>query len=240
MDPGGQNVEILYSFLRHLTRMRDEEVKAEEEVISLVLERLVSIVHIEPVALSGRRSKRAEDILNPIYDNLVHIKRFFRSDQGKLIRAIRRENRDDPRMYILTLDIEGASITEAKFLRTLCCRQIALEKRASARRTSQYLTYAGLPQDDKSRNSLKHGDKCLRIEEGTGLPEITLVLAPAYSAIDYLFSHEEKRLIGLLNHGMYPEITRTARDLWGQLQDYQSIFDRQISTLYPIIQWQSI
>ncbi|KAL4866868.1 hypothetical protein BDV12DRAFT_172178 [Aspergillus spectabilis] len=74
-------------------------------------------------------------------------------------------------------------------------------------------------------NELKQGRKLFRIEKGVERPGISFVLSPAYSKLQHLPLHEERRLIELLNAGMFPELLILANDLSPKLHLYQSWYD---------------
>ena len=184
----------------------------------------------------------AESIIWITNENQEAIKGFFLEDQTCTILRFSYEAGQDPRTAALSLRSGDGNPLEVSFLRLLACRYMAMGRKQftadkgwmheGASRPRSKVTGTGrsfirekkLPFKNQTEDGLKRGDKFLDIEEGVGVPGISLYLLPALSRFDHVHSDEVRRLVGI--------ISNTPKDyatyLSSFLHNYQSLYDYHV------------
>lgn len=181
----------------------------------------------------------AESLIWITNENREAVKEFFLEDQTWTILRFSYEAGQDPRTAALSLRSGDGNPLEVLFLRLLACRYMAMGRRqftavkgwkregASRPRSKaagtgrSFIREKKLPFKNQTEDGLKRGDKFLDIEEGVGVPEISLFLLPALSRFDHVHSDEVQRLVGMISNTLEDYATY----LSGFLHEFQSLYN---------------
>ncbi|KAA8646733.1 uncharacterized protein ATNIH1004_005408 [Aspergillus tanneri] len=165
-------------------------------------------------AMAGRKPQRiiqAKDIFDCMLRQLNNVSKYFEKDHTQLV--LRIDPKPDQDIRLAALFMSGEDPRDRSFYRLLGSRSLALEReqwpsnRPSDRGmiipktygiVSKFLRSQGLEASTFVREALRSGQILLRIEEGVGVPGISLCLLPVFPKLQHLPRDEEAKAIQLL------------------------------------------
>ncbi|KAH3502529.1 hypothetical protein KXV55_005852 [Aspergillus fumigatus] len=233
MDSTLSHSDLICSALRVLSRLTDDEIRRDREVILPVVQRFGNVVSA-PLAPIKSRSETAVGILNLATSRLPVIAQFVSkySDLTSVILAADYSAVDDPRMVFLSWK-GGKSDTTKMFLRALSTRYLArcyYERygdevssipNAGSRRhgkIGKFMSDEKITPSKLATNAISDSQKPRLLEEKLGTPGIWLVLSTVLSRFPHVHFTEIASMGALLSHGIYPEIMEAAT-AWSRLID---------------------
>jgi hypothetical protein len=243
MDSTLSHSDPIYSALRVLSRLTNDEIQRHKEVIVPVVQRFRDVVSAPPGPIKAR-SETAVDVLNHATTGLPMIEQFVGqySDLTTVILAANYNAEDDPRIAFLAWK-GGKSDTATMFLRALGIRYLAgryYQKygnsmnsipNASSRRHGKignFMSDEKITPSKLATNTISDSQKPRLLEEMLGTAGIWLVLSTVLSRFPHVPFTEIISMGDLLSHGIYPEIMKAAT-AWSRLvEQCQSLYTDHI------------
>ncbi|KAA8641683.1 uncharacterized protein ATNIH1004_011819 [Aspergillus tanneri] len=148
-------------------------------------------------AMAGRKPQRiiqAKDIFDCMLRQLNNVSKYFEKDHTQLV--LRIDPKPDQDIRLAALFMSGEDPWDRSFYRLLGSRGMVIPKTYGM--VSKFLRNQGLEASTFVREALRSGQILLRIEEGVGVPGISLCLLPVFPKLQHLPRDEEAKAIQLL------------------------------------------